>query len=300
MISFRPITLGDKPVFDAFFRAKRYEQSSCTFTNLYMWRRCYNIVWDVVDDCLCLKVTYGGSTYNLPPFGPDQERFAAALDKLEQHYNASGMPFYMKSATPDLVEWCEAVKPGYFEFQPDRDNYDYVYVTRDLIDLQGRKFHIKKNHLNNFKKTYSQYEYRAIDSSLTEACIDFAVEWCRKRECDPDPALVCERDAIIDVMHNWDTLGVTGGAILINGKIEAFTFGEMLNDEMAVIHVEKGDSEIRGVYQAINQEFCQNVWSQVPFVNREEDMGIPGIRKAKESYSPIKMIEKYNISIKPR
>lgn len=300
MINFRPITLADKPVFDSFFRAKPYEQSSCTFTNLYMWQRCYQIVWDIVDDCLCLQVTYGGSTYLLPPFGPTIEQFAAALNKLEGHYSAKGLPFLFKSATTDLVEWFDTVRPGYFEFKPDRDNYDYVYATRDLIDLQGRKFHIKKNHLNKFKKTYSQYEYRAIDASLTEACIEFAVDWCSKRDCDPDPALICERDAIIEVMRNWDYLDVNGGVILINGKVEAFTFGEMLNPEMAVIHVEKGDSDINGIYQAINQEFCRNAWEQTPLVNREEDMGIPGIRKAKESYYPVKMVEKYDVMIASR
>ena len=300
MISFQPVTLADKPVIDSFFRAKRYEQSSCTFTNLFMWRNCYKVVWAVVEDCLCIQVTYGGATYSLPPFGPDKERFAAALGQLEQHYQTLGIPFLMKSATPDLVEWCESVRPGQFEYQPDRDNYDYVYATSDLINLQGRKYHIKKNHLNKFKKTYSQYEYRAIDATLTEACIDFATEWCRKRECDPDPSLICERDAIIDVMHNWDALGVTGGAILINGKVEAFTFGELLNEEMAVIHVEKADADIHGIYQAINQEFCQRVWSHVPFVNREEDMGIPGIRKAKESYLPVSMVEKYTVVPKSR
>ncbi|MDU4961192.1 MAG: phosphatidylglycerol lysyltransferase domain-containing protein [Sporomusaceae bacterium] len=298
MIPFQPITLADKPLFDSFFRAKRYEQSSCTFTNLYMWRCCYNIVWAVVDDCLCLQVTYGGATYSLPPFGPDQERFRSALAKLEQHYQESGLPFVMKSATTDMVEWCEAAKPGYFVFESDRDNYDYVYSTRDLIELQGRKFHIKKNHLNRFRKMYSQYEYKPIDTALTEACIEYELEWYGKREGEPDPSLLCERDAIIDVMRHWDTLGVSGGVILINGRIEAFTFGEMLNDDTAVIHVEKGNADIRGIYQAINQEFCEKTWSQVPFVNREEDMGIAGIRRAKESYMPVRMIEKYNITVK--
>lgn len=298
MISFRPLVLADKPIIDSFFQAKRYEQSSCTFTTLYMWQRCYQIVWDVIDDCLCLQVTYGGSTYLLPPFAPDKERFSSALDKLEQHYNTLGLPFFMKSATPDLVEWFEAVRPGYFEFKADRDNFDYVYETRALIELQGRKYHIKKNHMNNFKKTYSQYEYRPIDSTLTEACIEFAVEWCRQRDSDPDPSLICERDAIIEVMQNWEYLNVTGGVIMIGGKVEAFAFGEMINEDTAVIHVEKGDPGIRGIYQAINQEFCQHAWNEVPFVNREEDMGIPGIRKAKESYYPIKMIEKYDVLVR--
>lgn len=302
MISFQPVTLADKPVFDSFFRAKRYEQSVCTFTNLYMWQRCYHIMWAIVDDCLCLQASYDGATYLLPPFGPDKDRFAHALDKLEQKYAADGNPFLIKSATPDLVDWFETVRPGYFDFRADRDNFDYVYSTLDLIELQGRKYHIKKNHMNKFKKSYSQYQYRPIDKTLTDACKEFAVEWCRKRECDPEPDanLVCERDAIIEVMNNWDYLGVVGGAILINGRVEAFTFGEMLNEDTALIHVEKGDADIRGIYQAINQEFCQNAWSQTTYVNREEDMGIPGIRKAKESYYPVKMIEKYDVTVKPR
>lgn len=298
MISFKPITLADKPVIDSFFRAKRYEQSSCTFTNMYMWQNCYQIVWDVVDDCLCIKATYGGFTYLLPPFGPDAEHFSRALDKLECHCAETNIPFLFKAATPDLVERFETVRPGYFDFQSDRDNYDYVYSALDLIELQGRKYHIKKNHMNKFKKTYSQYEYRPIDSSLTSACIDFAVEWCKKREDASDPSLICEREAIIDVMKNWDSLGVAGGVILIGGRIEAFTFGEMINEDTAVIHVEKGNSDIHGIYQAINQAFCQNAWSGATYINREEDMGIPGIRKAKESYYPVKMIEKYDVRVK--
>lgn len=298
MIQFKPVTLADKTVIDGFFSSKCYEQSSCTFTNLFMWQSCYQACWCIVDNCLCVQVTYGGSTYLLPPFANNQRDFAAAVTKLEQYYTELERPLFFKAATPDLVAWFEAMRPGYFKFIADRDNFDYVYNTRDLIDLQGRKFHMKKNQVNKFKKIYSQYEYRALDATLTEDCIKFAIDWCAKREQDdPSPTLICERDAIITVLRHWDQLDVVGGTIFINGKLQAFSFGELINQEMAVIHVEKATADYTGIYQVINQEFCRDAWSQTVWINREEDMGIPGIRKAKESYCPARMIEKYDVQV---
>jgi hypothetical protein len=102
------------------------------------------------------------------------------------------------------------------------------------------------------------------------------------------------------VLTNFSKLNLKGGVIVLNGVVEAFTFGEKLNEDTAVIHVEKANPDISGIYSAINRDFCRETWSETTYINREEDMGLEGLRKAKESYSPIKMIEKFDVRVKKK
>ncbi|EGO62797.1 DUF2156 domain-containing protein [Acetonema longum] len=297
MILFRDIQLTDKPVFDRYFLTRRYEQSACTFTHLFMWRKWYNICWAEADGYLCLKASYDGVDYILPPFG-EPEGYRAVMEQMLAHFAATGHKFLMKAATPDIVELLEKFFPGKFQITPDRDNFDYVYAADDLIHLKGKNYHTKKNHLNSFKRLYSDYEYKPLTKKLVPDCIEYAGEWCIQNGCDKDPSLVLERNAIQEALLNFDQLSFQGGVLYVNGKVVAFTMGEKLNNDTAVIHVEKANFEMRGGYQAINQMFCAHAWSDMQFINREEDMGLEGIRKAKESYFPVKYIEKYDVVVK--
>lgn len=297
MIRFRDIQLTDKPVFDRYFLTRRYEQSACTFTNLFMWRKWYNIYWAEVDGYLCIKAAYNEVDYILPPFG-DPQGYRAIMEKLMSHFAETGHPFLMKAATPDVVELLEGFFPGKFQIIPDRDNFDYIYAAEDLIHLKGKNYHTKKNHLNSFKRLYSDYEYKPLTQELVLDCINYATEWCVQNGCDKDPSLALERNAIQEALLNFEQLAFQGGVLYVNGKVVAFTMGEKLNADTAVIHVEKANFEMRGVYQAINQMFCAHAWSDMQFINREEDMGLDGIRKAKESYFPVKYIEKYDVVVK--
>ena len=174
----------------------------------------------------------------------------------------------------------------------DRDNSDYVYSTLDLIQLSGRKYHRKKNHLNRFLKNY-QFEYRDLDMELVECFIDMQEEWCQMKECVDKPDLLSEDYAINMALTHFEELDYRGGAIQIDYKIEAFSLGESLNTDTAVIHIEKANPDIPGLYSAINQFFCSNRWAEKEYINREQDMGIEGLRKAKESYHPHHMVNKY-------
>jgi len=142
--------------------------------------------------------------------------------------------------------------------------------------------------------------YMPLTEALVQDCIDNELEWCEKRNCDEVLDLRCEKFAIIEALLKFSYLELSGGVIMIGGKVEAFTFGEALNEDTAVIHVEKGNPDINGIYAVINQEYCVNNWESMQYINREEDMGIEGLRKAKESYYPVTLIEKYDVAVKAR
>jgi len=262
-----------------------------------MWRNAYKIQWTVEGDFLCVKAIWEGENFFLPPLGPEQG-LIDVLKKMLDHAEKQKFPFMLQGVEKYMVEWLEKIKPGYFLCCAERDNFDYVYLSKDLIELQGRKFHTKKNHVNSFRKKYSNYQYVPMTAGMTDQCIAFMVEWCKERGCVKGDSIDCERKAILEAMNNFTVLGFQGAAIFIDDKMVAFTYGEMSNDDTAVIHVEKGLLEYKSVYGVINQEFCAQNWQHIKYINREEDMGIEGLRKAKESYHPIKMVEKYIVTVK--
>jgi hypothetical protein len=133
---------------------------------------------------------------------------------------------------------------------------------------------------------------------LVECFLDMQETWCQLKKCEEDPGLLMEDYAIYQALTHLDELDLQGGAIIIDDKIEAFTLGEPLNQDTAVIHIEKANPDIPGLYAAINQLFCSNAWSHMTYVNREQDLGIEGLRTAKQSYSPHHMVNKYIVTRK--
>jgi hypothetical protein len=190
----------------------------------------------------------------------------------------------------------ELANTGKFGIEPVRDHFDYIYRSEDLKRLAGRKYDAKRNHINIFNKN-NQFTYREIAEKDLLGCLQTANRWCQLHGCDKNMELHDEYLAIINACNYYPELGLKGGLIEVNGRIEAFTFGEMLNDRTAVIHVEKADSEIRGLYAVINQQFVEHTWVEVPLINREQDLGEPQLRKAKESYYPDHLVEKYRVKL---
>ena len=187
------------------------------------------------------------------------------------------------------------VDPDRYTWALDRNNCDYVYKTEELIQLSGKSYHRKKNHLNRFVKSYA-FEYRPLDQDLVECVLEMQAAWCTLRECRDKPDLLSEDHAVYEALTRFEELDYQGGGIIMEGKVEAFSLGERLNTETAVIHVEKANPDIPGLYTVINQRFCQHAWFHMPFVNREQDLGIHGLRKAKESYLPHHMVNKYKVT----
>ena len=292
MLQFREIQLDDKETFQSYFQQRRYDNAHFNFTNLFMWRNVCRIRWAEAGEALFLRAEWEGEAFVLPPICRD-EAMPAALEELVAFCEETEHPLIIRGIEATLMPVVEAAKPGFFNLTADRDNFDYVYEQTALATLAGRRYHGKKNHLNQFLKNNSGYEYAPLTPELVDACEAFTDRWCAQKGCEKGDSIDCERQAIHDGLQNMERLGFVGGVILLNGQVEAYSFGEKINEDTAVIHVEKANGEIRGLYAAINWEFCRQAWEGVTFINREEDMGEEGLRKAKESYHPVVLLEKY-------
>lgn len=294
MTQFKSVEIQDKQIFTDFFSEGLTVVSEMTFTNLFMWRHRFRPRWCEWKNCILIILEPEGvPPFGLPPAGTRDK--GLALGFLSEQ---------LKTITPE-VKVCRVpedfvnkyVSPDHYQIQPDRDNSDYVYLAEDLINLTGRKYHRKKNQLNKFLKTYS-FEYRELDVELVECFLNMQETWCQLKNCQEDPGLLMEDYAIYQALTHFEDLNFRGGAILIDNKVEAFTLGEPLNKDTAVIHIEKANPDIPGLYAAINQLFCLKVWPHMKYINREQDLGIEGLRKAKESYHPHHMVNKYILTKK--
>ena len=264
-----------------------------------MWREPFHVHVAEDDDVLYVVSEWKARVSALQPFC-DPARYPAATKKLLAYFEEIEQPFHiyeMERGYADFLRSCDCAN---FEVVADRDNYDYVYLSEKLISLSGRKLHSKKNHLNAFRKEHPDAQFLPITDEIVTQCKLELNSWYkqhRQEDGTVDLFIDYERTAILEVLNNFADFGLKGGAILLDGRVVAFTFGEQLNTDTAVIHVEKADPEVRGAYPAINQGFVEHAWSHLTYINREEDMGIEGLRKAKESYKPEKLIEKFNATL---
>ena len=169
----------------------------------------------------------------------------------------------------------------------------------DLTSLKGKKFQSKRNHINNFKKQNPDYEYLPITPDLVPHCLRLEHKWFKANDPESEgDDLTYERRSLTFALQNFEALGLTGGAIRVGTEIVAFTFGSPINHNTFGVHVEKADTSIDGAYAMINYEFANRIPEQYIYINREEDLGIEGLRKAKLSYQPVTILEKYMACLK--
>ena len=297
-IKLQKLTCTDKATFDKFFGSRYCEHSGYTFTNFFMWRKMRDYRWAVEDEVLYIFSSNDETLSAWQPIGA-QEKLQEAITKILQfaEENRGNKQFKFVLVEKSFAEELEKYPHAKFNITAERNNFDYVYLAQDLINLSGRKFHRKKNHLNAFKKEYPDAKYLPITEEIIPKCREELNIWYETHKHDDNSYIFYEQAAIQEIFDNFSAFKLKGGAILLNDRVVAFTFGEKLNSDTAVIHVEKADPTIRGIYVAINQNFVKHEWSDMIYINREEDMGIDGLRKAKESYRPIKMIEKFNATL---
>lgn len=295
IIQFRSFQIEDKPILDRFFAEHHYEQSECAFGTLFMWQHAFRLAWAVEDDVLYIRAGRYGHEFLLPPFSGENNSFVNGLKRAERWFEDQGLPFLLKGASPWVVERMRELCPTCYTYTADRDNFEYIYRTQDLIELSGKSYRQKKNHVNGFRRSYYGYEYVDLGPSDKAECLAVAKRWLDEHQTTQD--MEDEQVGIATLFDHWDALRLKGGALRLSGKIIAFSIGEYLNPDMALIHIEKADPEIRGSYQVINQEFVAHAWADTLYINREEDMGLSGLRQAKESYHPHHFAEKYDIRL---
>jgi hypothetical protein len=267
--------------------------SELTFTNLFVWNRSEPVQLSRLDETVLLqrKRLRDSKIFLLPPLGKQQVTSVVKTLKKLDLGNYQVPPLYGLTFQESELLSGEGVK-----VESDRDDWDYVYLTSDLADLPGDKYHPKRNLIG---RCLSKYEcrYVTIGPSEINDCLQLQTEWCSLRSCSMVPGLEAENTAIKTAFENYDYLDVTGGVVYVDDKLQAFVLAEKLNRDTAVVHFEKANPEIEGLYQVINQWFCKEALSKFKFVNREQDLGVPGLRKAKGTYYPHHMVEKCTVQI---
>ena len=297
------ITIEERPVLEEYLRGFEYGTSGLSFTSLYMWRNINDFSWQMIGDYLCIAglshlEIETEEPFLFPPLTNtgtyDPKSLNDTIKEAKKIFESKGYLFSIRLMPFHMMDILESACPDEFGFFDDRPNYDYLYKKQDLIELRGREYHSKKNHLNYFLNHY-QYEYVTLTSDMTGHAMQFIREFNERKQLPEHEMdlLKMEERAMVDVFNNLEAVGYLAAAILIEGKIEAFCIAGQINDNTVDVHVEKANTAYRGLYQLINNEFCRHVSSNIEYINREEDMGIPGLRKAKLSYKPIKLVESH-------
>ncbi|TDT51047.1 DUF2156 domain-containing protein [Fonticella tunisiensis] len=298
MEGFKPIEIEDRDIFLKYLGDYNFNTYEYSFLTLYLWRKLCRVEYSIIDGALIVKKTEKSKgTYFMQPIGCPDNRLKDLVVKLNS----------IKEKSPDMKCLFRDVEKPFLEklinifgerirsFE-DIDNFDYIYESKKLISLSGRKLHGKKNHYNQFINSYDAECKDLKDKEVRKDCMDFLMRWYEKKE-NKDEQLKFELDGTRDILIDFDKLNALGMAVYINGNIEAFTIGEKVNKDMGIIHIEKGNHEFRGIYAYINKTFAEKYLSDVKFINREEDLGIEGLRRAKSSYHPVKLEKKYIVEL---
>ena len=291
----RPLTLEDRELVRDLFAARPPQQSEFTFTNLFVWREAYSLRVARLDDAILVFSWRADpeDSFLFPPLGDaNEDTVRAGLRALAE----AGHDAKLARATRADLDRLGLTEDGY-QIVSDRAQWDYVYRVPDLIALRGNKYHDKRNHLEQFLREH-EYAYRPLTPDLAPACKALHDRWCDEKHCDLYATLRAEVRAVKEVLDHLEELGAVGGCLEIEGRLEAFTLGELLDPETVVIHIEKANAVYHGLYQLVNQQFLAQLWPTIPFVNREQDLGLEGLRKAKESYHPHHLVEKFEVRLK--
>ncbi|MEG6522410.1 DUF2156 domain-containing protein [Desulfotomaculum sp. 1211_IL3151] len=297
MINFKKVALDDKQWMEDILRIAQLGVSHQNFTNIFAWSEIYHYRVAQINDFLVVKGRISTGDYYFYPVGLGDPK--TILEAMKQDAADCGHEFILLGLTPENVNELNKLYPNGFIYKEMRDSFDYVYLLDKLVTLAGNKLHSKRNHINRFKAA-NNWSFEPISPDNLLACWKMNLIWCKKHGCAEDKQLANEDCAVRRSFKNFTPLGLEGGLIRLDDQVIAYTMGEKLNANTYIIHIEKAFGEIRGAYQMINREFAafiQEKYPEIIYVNREEDMGYEGLRKAKLSYYPDKMEEKYEAKI---
>jgi hypothetical protein len=260
-----------------------------SYTTLWMWRKYYNNQIARLGDSLFIRSGDVEPLYLIPAGGD----LKSNIQILKDYQHQRGELLTIFGADPEIKEKIDEWFPGVFEWRPSEADFDYVYNTEDLALLKGRKYHSKRNHISSFGSRY-KWSYERIDENNAQEAYKMVIDWCRERGNCSDPGLRNERLSIAEALKNMSELSLIGGLIRVENKVVAMTLGSPINDEVFNIHTEKALNDYSRAYAVINREFAANeLLGKYSLINRENDMGIEGLRRAKKSYRPVQIIEKY-------
>ena len=291
MIDWKKVTLEDRTWITE--KLKEDNRSGCeyTFGNNYIWRDVYKVEAALLYDCCLIKHKYSGrESYAFPLGNGDKRR---AVEALLEDTGARGVSLHFASLLAEDKEFLERYFPGEFRISAERDSFDYIYTTEKLTKLAGKKLHGKRNHIARFRDSHD-WKYEMMSEENIPACMEMNRRWCEMNKERWNADMEQEQMAVKEAFRDFKELAFTGGVLYADGEVVGFTIGEPLNTDTFVVHIEKAFPQIQGAYPMINQQFVEHACQEYTYVNREEDTGAEGLRKAKLSYYPDILLEKYS------
>ncbi|MDR1564506.1 MAG: phosphatidylglycerol lysyltransferase domain-containing protein [Oscillospiraceae bacterium] len=290
MLEFKEPEIADKAWVDPLLKISDYMGCAYSFGNLYTWRASFTTRIARHGDVLFVKNNDAHNQFAFP--AGRVENLSECIELMQQNAAKHSVPLVIRGVTAEQKALLEAAVPNSFTYASDRDWFDYVYNTSDLINLAGKKYHGKRNHIAKFNREFPNWSYEALSQENLDDCRAMLKEWYAQASPE-DKGLQSEEAAINDALESYEALDFKGAIIRVDGKPVAFTMGERLNSNTFCIHFEKALSAFPGSYPMINREFCEHELAEYQYVNREEDIGIEGLRKAKLSYYPAILLEKF-------
>jgi len=286
-INFEPLQLKHKDIYNAF--PIYGPNSKFSFAQGFMWQESYKTRICVRDDYLLFTACPKDETFFVAPILRDQESIVPAINEMIELSNGDLCIHY---ACPEIITAINKYFPDKFEFELNRDDSEYVYIVQDLINLAGKKYHQKKNHVNTFCRNHS-YEFAAYTDEYLDACLSLQQKWLETS----DNGDIAESEAIKKALLHYNELNIQAGVILQDGNVTAFSIGERIGNDVVIL-IEKASPEYNGLFQVINRDTLSHLFPDCKYVNRCEDLGIEGLRKAKLSYRPCFLIDKYTCRLK--
>lgn len=286
MLQFRPIELKDKSWIDELLAISDYRGCEYNFTNNYVWRNVYGITICRFMDYFIVKASNG---FFFPAGSGD---IKALIKELSEYSEGEGKKLKFITMDKSAKALLEKEFPGKFSFDTNEDFYDYVYTAESLSTLSGKKLHSKRNYINRFKQL--DWSYEQITEENIDECRRMSTIWCERNDCEMNKEKSEEMCSVENGLDNFTALGLKGIILRVKGEIQAFSYGEQLNSDTFVTHVEKALTDYDGAYPMINYLMANEFCKELTYINREEDMGEENLRKAKRSYRPRFMIEKFS------
>ena len=296
MLEFHQPTLSDRDWITAAYAASGKQNCEYTFATCFLWG---------ADSQVCQFGPFAVQRFVRPhtvcylfPAGPDNPKLLhQCLLELIQDGAETGLPVSFLGMNQAQAQLLRRLFPDLFTVRPSLDHFDYLYAIDRLAELKGKKLQAKRNHINRFLDAYPDWSVREIGPDTLPACREFLDRWYRQRQASGDDQdFSREARALSRAMDHYEALGLSGLALLAGDQMAAFTMGSFITPQVFDVSFEKADPDIPGAYALINREFARFLRDRFPnmtFLNREDDMGLPGLRKAKESYGPDILLEKY-------
>jgi len=297
-LSWKRLTADSREEYLHYYNQTDTRITDLTFHCRYAWDAVFAIEYTILEDCL-VQISGGGgytSPFMLMPLGIlTPEKLTRIIEKVRPVFEARNWPFRICSIDENYKDMFLSLPFPFRKCTYERDSSDYLYDAESLRNLTGKKYAKKRNHLKHFLESYPNHEYVALEPSLFPECLDVVRSWAEKKELDLYDNSESDYLMIERIFRDWNKLNMRGGAIRIDGKIVSFSIGSIGAPDTAYIHFEKADTNYDGLPVAQCKYIAESAFADVEYINREEDLGMPGLRQSKESYHPIAMVNKFKI-----